>query len=964
MRPFTRWPRGVCRRGRRPQVAALYESSMTPNATSMPPPGLLEREREVGTLAARIAAAAAGEGCLVAVEGPAGIGKSRLLAEGRRLAGEAGMRVLTARGGELEREFPFGIARQLFEPVIADPDLAPDALAGSAGAARSVFAAVEAPGDGDDVSFSVLHGLYWLAANLTTAAPLALVVDDLHWCDRPSLRFLSYLVKRLEGLPLVVLTSLRPSEPGADAGLIAEITGDALAVSVRPRALSVGAVASLTRARLGEQVAEDFVEACRDASGGNPLFLNELLKALDADGVTPGSESVEVVRRVGPRAASRAVLVRLARLPESTVAVARALSVLGEGSGLDVLAELAGVSVDEAAEATAGLARSEIVEREPPLRFVHPLVRAAVYHDLSAGEREVEHARAAAILAAAGAPADQVAAHQLQLPPRGDPEVVRTLRRAGADALGRGAPEIAAVLLERALREPPSEEDRPEVLLELGRSEAFSSGVRAAERFSEALQDLRDPATRASASDALARMLMFSGSHDAALQVAREAADEVPPGLDDLRRRLEAVELYATFLGAPPPPDAQERFAQARVAFTGEGVGGLMLNSVAAWAWTCAGGGADECAELAIHATADGTLSADDPGTMAIPALITLTLAGRDRARELIEAMGREAHARSSVFASMGYHLFTGIDDFHRGDFDAAREHFDHWRLDGDLWAGDSPGWPLCAAYQARTLLAQGDPAGAADVLDVARTRMVAPTFILSWRCSLGQLRIAQGRVDEAITVLQEVGDAAPPALPPAWLPWRANLADALNRQGQTAAAIALAEEDLAHARTWGAPGAVGAALRALGTLHRTDGIPLLEDAVAHLERSPWRYEHAQALAALGAAIRRDRRPTEAREPLRAALEMAETCGAGALVAEVRAEIHATGARPRSTALSGVGALTSSERRVAAMAAEGLSNREIAQALYVTPKTIELHLSSAYRKLGIRSRHDLAAALV
>jgi DNA-binding NarL/FixJ family response regulator len=129
------------------------------------------------------------------------------------------------------------------------------------------------------------------------------------------------------------------------------------------------------------------------------------------------------------------------------------------------------------------------------------------------------------------------------------------------------------------------------------------------------------------------------------------------------------------------------------------------------------------------------------------------------------------------------------------------------------------------------------------------------------------------------------------------------------------------------------------------------------------MEGSTARLEHAKALVALGGALRRDRQPSDAREPLRQGLELASVCGAERLVEEARSELYASGARPRSDALSGVEALTPSERRVAELAAGGDSNKNIAQTLYVTPKTIEVHLSNAYRKLGIRSRRELPAAL-
>ncbi len=180
---------------------------------------------------------------------------------------------------------------------------------------------------------------------------------------------------------------------------------------------------------------------------------------------------------------------------------------------------------------------------------------------------------------------------------------------------------------------------------------------------------------------------------------------------------------------------------------------------------------------------------------------------------------------------------------------------------------------------------------------------------------------------------------------------------------GRTAEALALVEEELELARGWGAPSAVGHTLTVLGTLQREAGIETLREAIAVLEPSTARLEHAKALAALGSALRRRRQPTEAREPLRRALELAAVCGADGLAEHVRSELYATGTRPRNDAMSGPDSLTPSERRVADLAAGGQTNRDIAQALFVTPKTVEVHLSNTYRKLGIRSRRELPAAL-
>ncbi|MCU0308413.1 MAG: transcriptional regulator, partial [Thermoleophilia bacterium] len=175
----------------------------------------------------------------------------------------------------------------------------------------------------------MLHGLYWLCINLSGRGPLALVVDDLHWCDAPSLRFLAYLARRLEGLPVLVVASLRPAEPGADAALLAELTHHPAAVLLHPGPLSPGATTALIEDRLGVPAEAGFARACHGATGGNPLLLNEVLAAMRGAGMTPEEVHADAVREMAPRAVARAVLARLARVAPGSVAVARAVAVLG-----------------------------------------------------------------------------------------------------------------------------------------------------------------------------------------------------------------------------------------------------------------------------------------------------------------------------------------------------------------------------------------------------------------------------------------------------------------------------------------------------------------------------------------------------------------------------------------------------------------------------------------------------------
>ena len=219
---------------------------VAPPVVATASPGLVGRDRERGELGALVRGAIAGDGRVVLLEGPAGIGKSRLLAEARREAEAAGAAIAAARASRLEAEFPFGVVRQLFEAGLADPAARERALAGAAASAAPVFATLDAPG-ADGAGFAALHGLYWLALNLAAERPLALVVDDLHWCDVPSLRFLAYLARRVEGQPLVLLTALRSGEPPTDPTLAAEVAEDAMTAVVRPGAVARGGGARARR---------------------------------------------------------------------------------------------------------------------------------------------------------------------------------------------------------------------------------------------------------------------------------------------------------------------------------------------------------------------------------------------------------------------------------------------------------------------------------------------------------------------------------------------------------------------------------------------------------------------------------------------------------------------------------------------------------------------------------------------
>jgi DNA-binding CsgD family transcriptional regulator len=928
---------------------------------------LLERDREVSALKALIGGAATGRPSVAVIEGPPGIGKSALVAEARRLAAGAGFTVCSARGGELEREFGFGAVRQLFErPPTADPGRL---LRGAAAAARPVLGWGEEPAAAEvagDPSFASLHGLYWVAVHLCEDAPLLVAVDDLHWCDAPSLRFLAYLGPRLEGLPVLVVLGLR-SELGAGSVLLRAVAGDPAAVPLRPAPLSEEAATVLVTARLGGPADAEFARACHQATGGNPLLLGELLKGLAADGVTPDAAHVPLVGDLGPRSVSRAVFLRLARLPADAVAVAEAVAVLGDGADLAVAAALAGLSEDRATRAVAALARAEILRAAPPLGFVHPLVAAAVYQDVPPGERQLRHRQTARLLSTAGAPAGQVAGHLLNAPATGEAWVVRALQTAADQASRAGAAESAIGYLSRALAEPPEAGQRSDLLLALGRAETLTSGPAAAAHLSLARELLTDPAERAAAAQLLARALLFTGSPADAAEVAhRAAAEAAGAGLDDLGRRLEAFEMFCALFGAGGPT-ALARIRRHRTQFPGPGtgVGAKMLAAIAAQEWVYAGGPADACSALSLAALEGGELIAADNGLLATCAITNLVLADRAEAERWWQVARADAHRRGSLFAVASLNLWHGFTLLRRGELVDAWESLVTARGELDQW-GSAAGQAhiYCDAFLAMVAAERSDLAAAWHALKRSSDLGGSDEGTRYWVNARATLLLAEGRYQQAAEAASDYARRFDHLYRnPVDAPWRSHKAVALGHLGRRDEAIELAEAELELARAWGAPGTMARSLRTLGAVEHGHGLSHLEEAVAVTAGTPARLEHAKALAAYGAALRHARRSADARGPLREALGLATACGAEPLATQARSELYAAGARPRTTAVTGPQSLTASERRVAALAAEGRSNREVAEALFVTPKTVEMHLGNIYRKLGISARRELPAAL-
>lgn len=881
-----------------PELLALHEQLLHPEAVAprgaapaapvpaLTPPAppsvvLVEREHELAELERLLALAHAGEGRLAYIEGPAGIGKTGLLLALRDRAEAAQVLVLEARAGALERENGFGVVRQLCTPFAGRTDL----FDASTEAARPVITDVAGDAGEGDRSFAALHALYLLTRKVAAERrPLLVLIDDLQWSDAPTLRFVAYLARRLADLPVLVAVSVRSGEPATDEGLLAEIAGDAVTVPLRPVALSAAATATLVRARLGEDADDAFTAACHETTGGNPLLVRQLLAALADEGVTPDAAHAAEVRAIGPRAVSRTVLLRLARLPAEAVALARAVAVLGEQSGLPAAAALAEIDEAQAAEAVGVLAAAEILRPEEPLGFVHPLVRDAVYGELAAARRGLEHARAARVLAEAGAGSDLIATQLLAAPPRGDAWVVERLREAADVALNRGAPGSAIAYLERAQAEPPRGDARAAVALQLGEAAQYVSGPSSEKPLREAYESLTDPTERAVAAIRLSRVLYFLGRPEEAVSLAARTAAALPAEEEDLHDGLEAIQVLGVFFGALGP-EQLSRLDRVRFGGHGSGAGSLALTALAALSVAVSAGPSAEASRLAREALDGHTLLRGDPGVFSAGAAQALALGDPREGTAEWERIGAWARQHRSGLTLVGADLWGGLTRIWTGDL-AEAEACEERAIEGEVLWGTTMAAEMgySSGFLSLARLERGDLAGARAALERNEASTGTSDGSRFWRISHTEILLAEARYAEAIAVTEDIERTRPPQTHPVWSPWRSQRARALAALGQREQAIALAQEELELARMTGARWVIGRSMRVLGEVEGPAGIEHLQEAVALLAGGSARLDHAKALAALGRALAAAGRDDEAGPVLAQARELAERCGAAGLV--------------------------------------------------------------------------------
>ena len=923
---------------------------------------LLEREAVLARVGDALTAAGRGRSSLMLLTGPLGIGRSAFLQQLPALAGDEQTRVLRANAALMEQDFAFGVVRQLFDSLLA---AAPEEtrerwMAKADDFARLVFSAEGGAevGDGAASSEAILHGLRSLLVGVSDESRLLIMVDDLQWADEPSLRWLAYLSKRLHKLRVLLVCTLRDGDPRVRHPLVREVADSAMRV-LRLAPLSLDATKVMIREQFGEQGDEDYARACHEVSSGNPLFLISVLVGMAVNGFGPTSDQVAVAHSLRPSELRERLTGCLRTQPQHVRDLAAAIAVFGDRGDPELITRLSGLDEIGVSSALSTMHQLGLLDDEREPRFVHRVIEDAVESSMTVAEWERLHADAAALLYQTGRPAEQVAAQLMVVTSVGPPWSSVVLRSAAGTALRRGAPEIAARYLLRALLHTPAQdEERARLLLDLATAERAFDRSACERHIAQAVPLLSTPRDRAAAVLRLPLSLL-SPPTSAAVELHRQVSEELAaaPAHDTAAHqvglRLEArLRHYAH--------ESPAELASAVERLRGMGKEPALESSaerelVTVLLCSATFGGRVSAAEAA--ATANRILEREPAmaarSQSAVP-LLAITLCAADSLETIgswleVEPQNHQqtGHADNALLLAERALLLVS-----RGRPAQAREFAERAvRLADPDWREAS------AIVLAVVALELRDPALSERILGrlSSSSQPGGLALVSVLRMLQASVDAQHGQYERALEGLLACGRQLETA---GWrnsvlFPWRPWAVTLYQRLGDCRSALVLAEAEHAWAGAWGAPAALGRALRLKGQLHGEWGIPMLRQAVGVLRGSANELELARTLALLG---RRLESGPEATEALREAGELAAACGAPWLAERVRQGTAGSGHRLEAV-------LTRSERRVLSLVGDGLTNQEIARELGVSSRAVEKHLTNSYRKLGVSGRHELVHVL-
>ena len=886
---------------------------------------------------------AAGAGAVVVIDGGPGTGRTTAIDQTAALARRVGLRAAVTRVAPRE-EIPFGVVAALAEELEAK---------------------VAIPGYDASEDVVELAGRLLEAAARGDAGPGAcLLVDDVHWADEGSLRTLLHATRRLHdrGVALVLATGPDLGTPGT-APLLDELRAlpDALVIRLRP--LDLEEASAHIEAALGEGTDPGLSERLWRRAGGNPFLLNTLLHQLA--GTVP--EDADAIDELVPERARTWTGTRLSRSGPEAVALARAVHVLGDQATLARAASLAQLERRNAEDAADHLVRTGFLQAGPALTLTAPVMGDAVAHGIEPFAAERLHREAAELLVAERRSARDVVRHLLATGPSGQPWVVDQLRIA-ADELNRGGDcAAAATLLRRALQEPPADDARSAVLCELAFAASRAGLPDAEERLAEAIGVVNSPEERLMLLRERTRLLWLTGRLPEAVESSETAVAECEPGTE-LHEQLLAELLAVASMHDLAPIYARPRLVDLlERANTGWVPDSAALAATLATVLPFVVGDLALVGPLVDRAVQEDIWSLEAPPFGMRPDFVIGSLwlsDGLERGTRIVRD-GMVTVDTENLFRHGLLQYWLGEIRYAAGDLPGALAATTT-ALD-DRWGPFMSWFGFSSATLAHIHLDLDDPGRAEAVLATTHERL-DPHQLYGISLDLARARLAlrRGRpavADELVALVSErlavLGHRDSPQI--VWRPIGASSALAVGDVGR---ARALLDDEIEIATRTTALGRHGRALRILArVVDPNERLEVLREAVAVLSASERRLERARALLALGVERHRLGDVPGARATLADAREHAEACGAAPVANRALTELHATGARPRRTATSGVDSLTGAERRIVDLAAAGHTNGEIGAALEIAPRTVEWHLGRAFTKLGIRSRRDLAAVL-
>ena len=711
-----------------------------------------------------------------------------------------------------------------------------------------------------------------------------------------------------------------------------------------------------------------FGDACHFHTGGNPFLVIELLQALVLHGVRPIAEDVAELEQLSSAEVARSVLERVASIGPAALALLEAVAVLGGRADLRLSAALAVVNGDEAGPIADALAAVGLLRPGRPLDFVHRFVGASVYAEIPPARRSTAHAEAAQLLAALRPDGPAAAVHLLETEPRGKAWVVSSLLKAARIAIDRDDLVAARSFVARALAEPPAADQQAPVLHLLAEVQGRLGCPDAVDHFCDAGRLGVDINDWAAVGIMLAERFWGTPHAITVIDELQAAKDRFGARQPDLLARLELlVSAMPSALHRTERVDARVAAVAATVLAADEATRRL------ATAYVAAAGAADaataDISEImdVIRTTVTSEDAAAARGALAVNVMTqvlgVLVAAGRaDLAEPLLRTAKQAADARGDSSASAAFAIVLARSLATTGPLHAAEELV----LEALNGTDDNTLREQALLAWTQILASRGDLLGAAGALagvDVAGwtgTGLFDTTAAFETR---GYLNLLGHRWSLALDDFEFTGAIAEKQgiRNPALASWRMGASHALIELGRLDRATALSAENLELARRFGAPVPIAEALRCSARMATgRSRLTRLEEAVEILEHTSADLERCRALIDLGRAQRESGDCVGARRLLRQGGDLAVRLGAAPLAGLASCELRAAGARPRRLHLSGTDALTPAEHRVVTLAARGCTNASIAASLFVSLKTVESHLSRSYRKLGAKSRAELA----